>query len=170
MQLQFHQIETYKRKIGAVKKLYYDSQGHHFKFDSYWLLLKDSAKWFHYTKEQEEKKQKIKQRKRGGFIVEVDGIGDSSNPSTPATIPSSATGSINLDDDDSPFNQGSHELPQSLGRNMAKTMCRKKTIDHLEVVNLFVQEFSDLRKEQNELAKREIIINEDREWLKIQAK
>ncbi|KAA8542395.1 hypothetical protein F0562_023469 [Nyssa sinensis] len=150
-------------RIRAAKKLYYDSQGHHFKFDSCWLLLKNSAKWFNYTKEHEENKQKIKQRKRRGFTKEVDGIGESSSPSTPATTTSFAIGSINLDDDDSPFHQGSHEFPRPSGRKTAKTIHQKKTTDQLEAINLFVYEFSNLRKEQKELVERKIIINEDRE-------
>ncbi|KAF8397699.1 hypothetical protein HHK36_016621 [Tetracentron sinense] len=64
--------------------------------------------------------------------MDIDGIGDSSNPSTLGTTPCSATGSVNLDDDDSPFNEGLHELPRPPGRKVAKNMRRKKTVDQLE--------------------------------------
>uniref|UniRef100_A0A5B7C6A8 Putative No apical meristem-associated C-terminal domain n=1 Tax=Davidia involucrata TaxID=16924 RepID=A0A5B7C6A8_DAVIN len=46
-------------------------------------------------------------------------------------------------------------------------MRRKKNID---AVNLFVKEFSNLRKEQKEIAEKEILMAHERERLRIQAK
>ncbi|XP_028080785.1 uncharacterized protein LOC114282333 [Camellia sinensis] len=95
---------------------------------------------------------------------------DSSNPSTLATTPSSATGSISLDnDDDSLFTEKAHELPRPVGRKTTKNMHRKNT-DQLEAINLFVAEFNILRNEQKEIVRQEVIMENERERLKLQAK
>ncbi|GAB2301928.1 hypothetical protein Dimus_035951 [Dionaea muscipula] len=90
--------------IGVAKQFYFQTEGHNFKWEGCWRILKDSSKWFDYTREQEEKKkQKIAQRKGA-----TDEIGATSTFSPISTT----SDSINLDEDDSPFNKGPQELPR----------------------------------------------------------
>ncbi|GAB2280359.1 hypothetical protein Dimus_014994 [Dionaea muscipula] len=42
--------------IGVAKQFYFQTEGHNFKWKGCWRILKDSSKWFDYTREQEEKK------------------------------------------------------------------------------------------------------------------
>lgn len=49
-------------------------------------------------------------------------------------------------------------------------MHRKKNVDHLEALKLFAEEFSNLRKEQKEIAEQEMNMKNQREQMKIQAK
>ncbi|GAB2286078.1 hypothetical protein Dimus_020502, partial [Dionaea muscipula] len=63
---------------------------------------------------------------------------------------------IRLDDDDSPCGQENSELPRPIGRKAAKNLRRKKNVDQLEAINLFVAEFNNLRKEQKEIAELEM--------------
>lgn len=153
--------------IGAAKQLYYSSEGHHFKWDGCWLLLKDSPKWLTYRGKQELKKQKIANTNVEAFNVDLDQTIDSS---TPVTTRSSKAGSGSLDDENPPFVKESHELPRLAGQKPAKKIRPIMNVDQLDAIKLFVAEFSNLRKEQKEIAEQEIMMLNRREELKIQAK
>lgn len=51
-------------QIGAAKSLFYKEQGHPFKLDGCWLILKDSAKWFEHIEELQGRKQKTAEKKK----------------------------------------------------------------------------------------------------------
>ncbi|XP_058204057.1 uncharacterized protein LOC131318373 [Rhododendron vialii] len=112
-----------EESIGAANQSYYNSEGHHFKWDGCWLLLKDSPKWLNYRGKQVSKKQKTAHTNVEGFNVDLHQTIDSS---TPATTPSSNAGSGSLDDENSPFVKESHELPQPSGRNRQRTFAERR--------------------------------------------
>ncbi|KAH7858964.1 hypothetical protein Vadar_029879 [Vaccinium darrowii] len=158
--------------IGAAKKLYYQSEGHNFKWDGCWLILKDTAKWSNYTQEQQQRKQKTtEKKKREGNYEDVDFVANPSNPSTPAT-PSSAAGTVSLEDDDvTPIIDEPCELERPMGTKVTKYGRRRKMIaDQVEGLHLFASEFSNMRKENVEIVEREMKFASEREKMKIQAK
>ncbi|KAI8563109.1 hypothetical protein RHMOL_Rhmol03G0087700 [Rhododendron molle] len=142
-----------EESIGAANQSYYNSEGHHFKWDGCWLLLKDSPKWLNYRGKQISKKQKTAHTNVEGFNV---GLHQTIDSSTPATTPSLNAGSGSLDDENSPFVKESHELPQPCGRKPTENICRKKNVNELDAIKSFITEFRNLRKEQKEIAEQEI--------------
>ncbi|KAF7147053.1 hypothetical protein RHSIM_Rhsim03G0079000 [Rhododendron simsii] len=150
---EFNTVLGWETERYSSDRGYYNSEGHHFKWDGCWLLLKDSPKWLNYRGKQVSKDQKTAHTNVEGFNVDLHQTIDSS---TPATTPSSNAGSGSLDDEDSPFVKESYELPPS-GREPAENIRRKKNCNELDaIIKSFVTEFRNLRKEQKEITEQEI--------------
>ncbi|GAB2231995.1 hypothetical protein Drorol1_Dr00011014 [Drosera rotundifolia] len=141
-------------KIGAVKQIYFDSQGHEFNWYGCWQIMKDTAKWFQHTQVVKQRKQKLSQKKRDKRVLEVKDLTEpvspfSRNLDTPVT-PLATTEDHDLLDaaerSDSPgtFSVGTNELSRPSGRKAANNARRMKTADNSEIINLFFAEFSKL--------------------------
>ncbi|XP_012859018.1 PREDICTED: uncharacterized protein LOC105978146 [Erythranthe guttata] len=154
----------------ASKQLYNDKEEHQFKYDSCWMILKDTSKWYNYTIEQKGKQKKTSQKKRVEIDLDDDEIEDSSNtqpPSSDQSAPATTPTSTGHEIDDGVSNDGAHGLPRHHGRKTAKNARRKKNLDSID---LFVEEFSNMRKEQSSRFEEEGIRRNAIEQQKLQAK
>ncbi|XP_012854143.1 PREDICTED: uncharacterized protein LOC105973658 [Erythranthe guttata] len=154
----------------ASKQLYNDKEEHQFKYDSCWMILKDTSKWYNYTIEQKGKPKKTSQKKRVEIDLDDDEIEDSSNtqpPSSDQSAPATTPTSTGHEIDDGVSNDGAHGLPRHHGRKTAKNARRKKNLDSID---LFVEEFSNMRKEQSSRFEEEGIRRNAIEQQKLQAK
>lgn len=156
-------------QIGAAKSLFYKEQGHPFKLDGCWLILKDSAKWFEDIEELQGRKQKTVEKKKQ-VNLNIDGTEDCYIPSTPVTASGSVTEPVSLSDDTPHLSDGPQTLMRPHGQKAKKNERKKRNADQLEGLQVIVSELSNMRKEQKEIAEQEIIFAKEREQMKIQAK
>ncbi|GAB2276969.1 hypothetical protein Dimus_011677 [Dionaea muscipula] len=125
----------------------------------------DESLGYHYDKYQQILCRTVERVPTSGYNVE-DLIGTAKQ----LYYNSQAERPIRLDDDDSSCGQENSELPRPIGRKAVKNLRRKKNVDQLEAINLFVTEFNNLRKEQKEIAELEMKMVDERERLKFKAK
>ncbi|XP_012841222.1 PREDICTED: uncharacterized protein LOC105961539 [Erythranthe guttata] len=135
--------------MGAATILYFEKENHHFKWETCWLILKDTSKWYRHVNDQREKQKRTSQRKRTEInLDDDDDVGESSNAQTPSTEQSTPTGtptSVSLDDEDGLSNHDSTGLVRPDGRKIVKGPTKKKK--SLPSMDLFAKEFANMRKE-----------------------
>ncbi|KAL7094264.1 hypothetical protein ACP275_11G092200 [Erythranthe tilingii] len=154
----------------TTKQLYYKKENHVFKWETCWLILKDTPKWYNHINDVQEKKKRMSQKKRAEINLDEDDIGDSSNAETPSSEQSTPSGtptSISLDDEDGVSNNASTGLPRPPGNKCAKSAKKKKKINSMD---LFAEEFSNMRKEASSRFQEEGNRKHAIEQQKLQAK